>query len=54
MATKKRVGRKRLSVDIPEAWHAELFRIAISRNITITKLIIRLIYKEIQDQKQYE
>jgi len=48
----RRLGRKRLAVDIPIALHEELKRIAINRNCTITTVVLRfLVEKALQESK---
>lgn len=43
-----RKGRKRLTVDIPVSIHEELKGIAAKHNLTMTRLIIRLIMELIK------
>jgi hypothetical protein len=42
--TWKRIGRKRLSVDIPNELHAHIQKYAAMRGITITKWVLRACY----------
>jgi hypothetical protein len=49
-----RKGQKRLAMYIPEAWHRELKLLAERRNITVTKIILRLIYEAMRTNKGYE
>lgn len=49
-----REGKKRLTCDIYEDVHKQLKKIAKDRNITITKLVLRLISKLIEEQKKYD
>lgn len=49
-----RPGRHRLSMDIPiEIWE-EIEKIAKNRNITITKLVNKLLFLEAIKDKEYE
>jgi len=50
----KRIGRKRLSVDIPKNLHTTLCVIAKSRNITLTKYVIRALIRYSLHETQYE
>jgi hypothetical protein len=43
-----RKGRKRLAVDIPISIHEDLRNIAAKHNLTMTRLIIRLIMELIK------
>jgi len=54
MTTKKRVGKKRLSMDLPIGIHREVEKIAKDRNITITRLLMQWIWMKIEEQKNYE
>lgn len=44
--------RKHLSIYIPEDMHAELKLIAKNHNVTITTYLIRLLYKDIQQNRK--
>lgn len=46
--------RKRLSVDIPIVLHQELKKIATRRNITMTRLVIRLVIETIKREIELE
>jgi predicted HicB family RNase H-like nuclease len=50
----KRIGRKRLSVDIPIRLHESLTIVAKSRNITLTKYIIRALIRYSLNETKYE
>jgi hypothetical protein len=47
MEYKRRENRKRLAIDIPEGTHKSITHVARLYNITLTKLIIRLIMKHL-------
>ena len=47
----KRKNRKRLSIDIPTYFYEEIKTIAMRRNITITRLMTKLIYDTIQKEQ---
>ena len=47
-----RKGRKRLTVDIPEGFHREFKKLAALHNITMSKLIIRMIVGRIKRQQE--
>lgn len=49
-----RIGRKRLTLDIPVALHGELKMITKRRNITMTRLLIRLIVSVIARERELE
>jgi hypothetical protein len=49
-----RFGRKRLTVDVTENMHRELKGLAKFMNITMTKLIVRLIKKRLIEQEKYQ
>jgi len=49
-----RPGRKRLSVDLPEAIHDEVTRLANKRHITLTKFVLRVLLKQIKEEETYE
>ena len=46
----KRLGRKRLSVDIPDNMHEEIKRRTKIRNITITRWILRACYARLKTE----
>lgn len=48
MKKEQRLGRKRLSVDLPIELHKEIARLVIDRNCTITKWIIRAIIEKLK------
>lgn len=48
-----REGRKRLSVDLPLELHKKVEQLASTRNITITKYVIRAILKKVREEEQY-
>lgn len=50
----KRLGRKRLSVDIPYKLHESLQIVATSRNITLTKYVIRALIRYSINETKYE
>lgn len=50
----KRFGRKRLAVDIPSNLHEAIKKIALSRNITLTKYVIRALIRYSLDETKYE
>lgn len=45
----KRPGRKRLSLDLPTYFYDELKKASKKKNVTVTKLLLRMIYKYILD-----
>jgi hypothetical protein len=50
----KRPYRKRLSVDIPLQFHAELKKNAIIHNITLTKILLRIIHGYLVKERSYQ
>lgn len=50
----KRVGRKRLAVDIPVRLHESLCVVAKSRNITLTKYVLRALIRYSMNETRYE
>jgi len=46
----KRSGRKRLAIDIPESLHDDIKLCAKTRNITMTKWILRACYARIKNE----
>lgn len=46
----KRLGRKRLAIDIPEELHGDIKLCAKVRNITMTKWILRACYTRIKNE----
>jgi hypothetical protein len=46
----KRLGRKRLAVDIPDIVHQELKMLAAQRNCTITKLVLKSIFNLLRQE----
>lgn len=50
----KRVGRKRLAVDIPVKLHNALGIIAQSRNITLTRYVMRALIRYSMHESKYE
>lgn len=49
-----RPGRKRLSIDIPEKLHENLLIISESRNITLTRYVIRALIRYSMNETKYE
>lgn len=49
-----RAGKKRLTVDLPQDMHRILKSIATLRNVSMTTLIFRQIYKIIKEQEQLD
>lgn len=49
-----RKGKKRLTIDIPESFHNALKNIAKKHNITLSKIIIKLIILAMMDDYRYE
>lgn len=49
-----RLGRKRLAVDVPINLHNALKVVAISRNITITRYVIRALLRYSMNETKYE
>jgi len=49
----RRQFRKRLSLDIPTYFHDELKTIAKRKNITMTKIVLNLIYNIILEENKY-
>jgi hypothetical protein len=49
-----RLGRKRLSVDVPIKIHQQIKALSIRRNITITRWVLRAIYDKIVKEKKYD
>ena len=52
--TKSRVGRKRLSMDIPLDINEKIVRGARKRNITITKFVLQALMEKIRAEQYYE
>ncbi len=50
----KRVGRKRLSIDIPTLIRERMDIIVKRRNITITKFILQAILEKLRTEQFYE
>lgn len=50
----KRPGRKRLAIDIPEELHGDIKLCAKTRNITMTKWILRACYARIKNEGAVE
>jgi len=50
----KRIGKKRLAVDIPTGIHDTIRDITKKRCIKITTFVIRALIREIQEEKKYE
>lgn len=50
----KRLGRKRLAVDIPIRLHESLCIVAKSRNITLTKYVLRALIRYSMNETRYE
>ncbi len=46
----KRLGRKRLAIDIPEELHEDIKLCAKTRNITMTRWILRACYARIKNE----
>lgn len=46
----KRMGRKRLSIDIPEKIHTEIKKLAAIHNCTMTRWILRAIINQLKFQ----
>ncbi len=46
----KRLGRKRLSIDIPEELHEDIKLCAKTRNITMTRWILRACYARLKNE----
>ena len=46
----KRVGRKRLAIDIPEELHGDIKLCAKVRNITMTRWILRACYARLKNE----
>lgn len=51
---RKRIGRKRLSVDIPIGLHEALSAVAKNRNITLTKYVMRCLIRYSLHETKYE
>jgi hypothetical protein len=49
-----RLGRKRLAVDVPINLHNALKVVAISRNITMTRYVIRALLRYSMNETKYE
>jgi len=49
-----RKGRKRLSVDLPDAIYNQLKLLSERRNITLTRFIIRLIMVAMDNERKLE
>lgn len=54
MENKERIGRRRLHIDLPKELHQQLKLNAVKRNVTLTKIVCRLIVEYINKEKQYE
>lgn len=50
----RRPGRKRLAIDIPDKLHEVLSGIAQSRNITLTRYVIRALIRYSINETKYE
>ena len=50
----KRLGRTRLSVDIPDELHEDIRHCANIRNITITQWVLRACYKRMKEERIIE
>lgn len=50
---KKRIGRERISVDVPSSLYAGVKDELQKRNITMTRYIIRLILSDLKNSKRY-
>ena len=49
-----RLGRKRLSMDLPAELHVELKSRAALRNITITKFVLILVLEQLKKERMYD
>lgn len=49
-----RKGKKRLAVDLPESVHKVIFEISKKYNITITKLILLIIYDRLKQEEYWD
>lgn len=47
-----RPGRKRLTVDMPIAFHEELKLIALNHHCTLTKLVVRYLVEKVLEEKK--
>ena len=50
----KRDFRKRLSIDIPTYFYDELKAMAKKRNVTMTRIVIELLFLRIAEEKKYQ
>lgn len=50
----KRVGRVRISMDIPESLHTEIKIRASAHKITLTAYVMRALFAIIRDEKHYQ
>lgn len=48
-----RIGRKRLHIDIPEGIYKELKLLAIQRNCTLTKVVLRALIDRLKLERNY-
>lgn len=45
-----RKGRRRITIDLPEYYYLKVKSIAKNRNITLTRLLIRLIARNLKEE----
>ena len=48
-----RIGRKRLHIDLPEGIYKELKLLAIQRNCTLTKVVLRALIDRLKLERNY-
>ena len=49
-----RLNRKRLSIDIPIVYHKELKEAALRHNVTLTKILLRIIHSYLVKERSYQ
>jgi hypothetical protein len=54
MGKYKRLGRKRLAIDIPEQIHQDMKYCAKIRNITLTRWVLRACYFKLKQERMLE
>lgn len=52
MEDEKRISPKRLIVDIPEDWHAQIKAMASLKNMKMRKYVLRAVMKQVNEDKK--
>lgn len=50
----KRIGRSRISLDVPKDIYTRIKRAADKRNVTITRIIIRALLVQLYEEEKYD